>query len=161
MPQDFTLRTHRPGDLGWMVSRHGKLYADDFGYDERFEGVVAEVAANFLRHHDPACERCWIAELDGRPVGCVLLVRHTEDVGKLRTLLVEPAARGRGIGQALVAACVDFARQAGYRKLTLWTHSTLTAARRLYERAGFRLAHSEHNPSFGLDLTDETWELDL
>lgn len=157
-----TLRPHRPGDLGWIVHRQGKLYAEEHGYNERFEGVVAGIAADFLRAHDPQRERCWIAEIDGEPVGHIMLVKRSEDVAKLRVMLVEPAARGHGVGAALVAECVRFAREAGYRKITLWTHSNLVAARRLYERTGFRLVHSEPAAEgFGRELVDETWELEL
>ena len=161
-PGSCTVRTHRPGDLGWIVHRHGKLYAEEHGYNERFEGVVAEVAAAFLRAHHPQFERCWIAEIDGEMVGSVMLVKVSPDVGKLRLMLVEPRARGCGVGAALVRECVRFAREAGYRKITLWTHSNLEAARRLYERAGFRLMRSEPaTEGFGRNLVDETWELQL
>lgn len=156
------LRTHLPGDLGWIVHCHGKLYAQEYGYNEKFEAVVAEIAAAFLRSHDPRRERCWIAELDGRMSGSIMLVRVSDEIAKLRVMLVEPEARGRGVGAALIAECVRFARQAGYRKITLWTHSNLVAARRLYERAGFRLVHSEPAAEgFGLELVDEIWELEL
>ena len=157
----FRLRKHRPGDLGWMVQRNGELYAQEYGYDERFEGVVAEVAARFLAGHDPHRERCWIAEKDGRRAGCVMLVKKSPTVGKLRVLLVEPWARGEGVGMRLIRACVGFARRAGYKKVTLWTHRSLTAARRLYERAGFRMVSAHPVRSFGRDLVDEIWELRL
>lgn len=161
-PLTITLRTHRPGDLGWIVHRHGKLYAEEFGYNEKFEGVVAEIAADFLRTHDPARERCWLAELDGRTVGSIMLVQHRADVGKLRIMLVEPEARGRGVAKALVHECIRFAREAGYRKLTLWTHQNLVAARHIYAQAGFCLVHSEPAAEgFGQQLIDETWELEL
>lgn len=157
-----TLRAHCPGDLGWIVYRHGALYAQEHGYDEQFEAVVAEIAAAFLRSHDPRHERCWIAELDGRKAGSIMLVKASETVAKLRVMLVEPEARGRGVGAALVSECVRFARDAGYEKITLWTHSNLVAARRLYERAGFRLVHSEPaREGFGRELVDETWELEF
>jgi GNAT superfamily N-acetyltransferase len=157
----FKVRTHRPGDLGWIVQMHGKLYAE-MGYNARFEAMVAELAARFLREHDPRCERCWIAELDGQPVGSVFLVKLRPDVGKLRCLIVTPEARGHGIGSALIEECVRFARAAGYREMTLWTHQNLVAARRLYEAAGFRLARSEKaTEGFGLDLVDEYWDLTL
>lgn len=144
-----------------MVHRHGALYAEEHGYDERFEGVVAEVAASFLAHHDPRRERCWIAEKDGEFAGCVMLVKKSPAVAKLRVLLVEPSARGAGLGMRLVRACVRFARRAGYKKITLWTHRSLTAARRLYQRAGFRMVSAHPVHSFGRDLVDETWELPL
>lgn len=158
------LRTHQPGDLGWIVERHGTLYAQEHGYDERFEGVVAQIAAGFLRAHDPRRERCWIAEVGGERAGCVMLVKESADTARLRVMLVEPWARGRGIGATLIAECMRFAREAGYRKITLWTHSNLVTARRLYERAGFRIVHSEPAPgeySFGRELVDETWEAEL
>lgn len=145
-----------------MVHRHGKLYAEEYGYNEKFEAVAAVIAAGFLRNHDPRRERCWIAELDGEMVGSVMLVRISEEVARLRVMLVEPKARGRGVGTALVRECVQFARAAGYRKVTLWTHSNLTAARHVYEKAGFRLVYSEPaSEGFGRELVDETWELDL
>lgn len=157
----YVLREPGPGDFGWVVQRHGALYAAEYGYDAEFEALVAGVVADFARQHDPARERCWIAELDGRPVGCVFLVRATDAVGKLRLFLVEPSARGYGIGQRLIDECVGFARRAGYRRMTLWTQSELLAARRLYARTGFRLVAEEPNHSFGKALVSETWELDL
>ncbi len=158
---EFSLRLPRPGEMGWLVSRHGALYAEEEGYNQQFEGVVAQVVADFLRRHDAAHERCWIADIGGRPVGCVMLVRKSARVGKLRVLLVEPSARGLGIGSALIRACLTFARQAGYRKVTLWTHKNLRAARRLYRQAGFKLVSATPNPSFGRKLVDEIWELEL
>jgi DNA-binding MarR family transcriptional regulator/N-acetylglutamate synthase-like GNAT family acetyltransferase len=157
----FELRAHRPGDMGWVIHRHGALYAQEHGYDERFEALVASIAAKFIEHFDPARERCWIAEIDGEIVGSVFLVRKTRTVAKLRLLLVEPRARGLGIGARLVQACLDFARSAGYRKVTLWTQGDLNAARRLYARAGFRRTGSERHESFGRKLVAETWELRL
>ncbi len=157
----FSLRSPRPGELGWIVSRHGALYASEEGYNEQFEGVVAQLAADFLAHHDASRERCWIADKGGKPVGCVMLVRKSERVGKLRVLLVEPSVRGLGIGSALIEECLAFARRAGYRKVTLWTHKNLRAARRLYRKAGFRLVSAKPNPSFGRKLVDEIWELEL
>jgi DNA-binding MarR family transcriptional regulator/GNAT superfamily N-acetyltransferase len=160
-PRPAILRDPRPGDMGWVVQSHGALYASEYGFDSSFEALVAEIAAKFLSHFDASRERCWIADIDGAQVGSVFLVRHTDDVAKLRLLLVDPAGRGQGLGQRLVAECVAFAKACGYRKITLWTQSILVAARRIYQDAGFVRVASEPHRSFGQSLTGETWELSL
>jgi len=158
----YRLREHRPGDMGWIVHRHGALYAQEYGYNERFEALVAGIVAEFIQNFDAKRERCWIAEKDGEVVGSIFLVMKSKQVAKLRLLLVEPAARGLGIGKRLVSECVRFARQAGYRKIVLWTQSELPAARHLYEQAGFRLVSKRPHRSWGRDdLVAETWALTL
>jgi DNA-binding MarR family transcriptional regulator/GNAT superfamily N-acetyltransferase len=156
-----TLRRHRPGDIGWVVQRHGELYAREYGWNEDFEALVAQIAAEFIQKLDPARERCWIAERAGRRVGSVFVARKTAKVAKLRLLLVESEARGIGLGRRLVDECVRFARRAGYRKLALWTQSNFDAARHIYAAAGFKLAGEERHRSFGHNLLAETWELML
>jgi len=154
-----TLRTHRAGDMGWIIQRHGAVYETEYGFNAEFEALVAEICAKFLREYDASMERCWIAELGGAPVGTIMVVRGTEGVAKLRLLLVEDSARGHGVGRMLVEECVNFARQAGYRSMTLWTQNNLTAARKLYQSVGFECVGSESHTSFGQTLTGETWTL--
>jgi DNA-binding MarR family transcriptional regulator/GNAT superfamily N-acetyltransferase len=160
-PPAAILRGPRPGDMGWVVQSHGALYASEYGFDSSFEGLVAEITAKFLASFDASRERCWIADIDGAQVGSIFLVRHTDDVAKIRLLLVDPAGRGQRLGQRLVAECIAFAKACGYRKITLWTQSILLAARKIYQDAGFVLVASEANRSFGQSLISETWELEL
>jgi DNA-binding MarR family transcriptional regulator/GNAT superfamily N-acetyltransferase len=157
----YVLRPHRPGDMGWIVHRHAVLYTEEYGWDEQFEALVAGIVAHIIQRFDPKRERCWIAEREGERVGSVVLVKKSKTTAKLRLLLVEPKARGLGIGTRMVQECSLFARQAGYRKIDLWTNSVLHAARRIYQAAGYRLIREEPHHSFGHDLIGETWELKL
>jgi len=157
----YLLRTHQSGDMGWVVHRQGVLYAQEYGYDEQYEALVAEIVAKFIQRYDAKRERCWIAEKDGEVAGSVFLVAQSKTIAKLRLLYVEPSARGLGIGSRLVGECVRFAKQAGYKKVTLWTQSELDAARHIYKRAGFRVVEKERHHSFSKDLVAETWELSL
>ena len=159
----YLLRTHRAGDIGWVVARHGALYVQEYGWSIEFEALAAEIAATFLRNYDPARERCWIAERAGQTIGCVFLVSDPDNasIAKLRLLLVEADARGLGIGARLVEECVRLASEARYRKITLWTHSILTSARSIYQRAGFKLVATKAHSDFGPRLVGETWELEL
>jgi DNA-binding MarR family transcriptional regulator/GNAT superfamily N-acetyltransferase len=162
-PSPYVLRQNRPGDMGWVISRHGKLYAKEYGWDEHFEALVATLAADFITNHDPRIERCWIAERDGERLGCVFLVRNRDeaDTARLRMLLVEPSARGLGLGRALVHECVSFARTAGYKRVVLWTVNLLSAARHIYGQVGFKLVQEQAAYRFGADMIDQTWELEL
>jgi DNA-binding MarR family transcriptional regulator/predicted N-acetyltransferase YhbS len=153
----IVLRAPQPGDYGWIVQRHGALYADEYGWDETFEALVARIVADYAEHHDPKREAAWIAEVDGEPVGCVLCVRKDDATAQLRLLLVDPRARGRGIGARLIDECLRFARRTGYERIVLWTNDVLHGARRLYERAGFELVESGAHHAFGHDLVEQTW----
>jgi len=158
---EIALRVHRPGDMGWVVERHAALYFEQDGWGAPFEALIAEIVKDFLENLEPARERCWIAERDGSRVGCVFLVQKNKTTAKLRLLLVEPVARGTGLGRRLVDECIAFARAKGYRKLVLWTHAHLAAARAIYRKTGFRLVKSEPHRTFGPRVVGEYWELKL
>jgi len=158
---EVVLRDPLPGELGWVVKRHGEIYSAEYGWTAEFEGLVAGIVGQFVTGFDPRVERCWVAELRGEPAGCVFLVKDTPKVAKLRLLLVEPWARGVGVGARLVDACLTFAREAGYVTVRLWTNAELHAARHLYERAGFRMVEESRDHRFGKDQVFQTWELDL
>ncbi|MBR0757316.1 MarR family transcriptional regulator [Bradyrhizobium jicamae] len=160
-PAAFLLRSHRPGDVGWVISSQAKAYTEDYGWDISYEALVAEICAQFIRNYDPVREHCWIAEANGEPLGSIFLVNGGNDIAKLRLLQVEKKARGLGVGRALVEQCIRTARDNGYTKMTLWTQSILLAARGIYARAGFKKVKEEKHHSFGVDLVGETWELDL
>jgi DNA-binding MarR family transcriptional regulator/GNAT superfamily N-acetyltransferase len=160
-PPAVSLRTHRPGDIGWIVQRHGEVYAHEYGWDERFEAMVAKIGAEFVENFNAEREGCWIAEHEGARVGSIMLVAKSKTVAKIRVLLVDPTARGLGVGKQLVGRCIEFARSAGYGKITLWTQSNLSAARHIYQVAGFHLTGRKKHRDFGVPLTGETWELSL
>lgn len=157
-PLTAILRSPRPGDMGWVVQSHGALYASEYGFDASFEGLVADIVAKYLAAFDPSRECCWIADMDGQQVGSIFLVKESDDIAKIRLLIIDPAGRGQGLGHRLVAEAITFARQCGYRKITLWTQSNLLAARNIYESAGFTCVGSEPHRSFGQNLVGETWE---
>jgi GNAT superfamily N-acetyltransferase len=160
-PRPLVIRPLRAGDFGWVVHRHGALYAQEYGWDATFEALAARVVADYIQNRDPKREEAWIAELDEEPVGCVFCVKEDEEVARLRLLLVEPKARGMRIGSRLVDQCVRFSKGAGYKRLVLWTNDVLVSARRIYEAAGFRLASESPHHSFGHDLVEQDWVLDL
>jgi DNA-binding MarR family transcriptional regulator/N-acetylglutamate synthase-like GNAT family acetyltransferase len=161
LARSYVLRAPHHGDFGWIVARHAEFYAREYGWVEPFEGLCAQIVADFVTNYDPKLERCWIAEMNGENVGCVMLVKDEPGVARLRLLLVDPRARGLGLGHRLVDECVTFARQAGYGRITLWTHSVLAAARHIYEKAGFTLTSSEPKHSFGKDVVAEYWDMEL
>ena len=159
--EPFYLRHHEPGDMGWVIHQHGLLYNQEYRWDESFEALVAQICAGFINHFDPQKERCWIAEIQGERVGSIFCVKESEDVAKLRLLLVVPKARGLGLGTRLVKECIRFARRSGYQKLTLWTNDVLVEAREIYKKNGFKLVKEEHHHSFGQDLVGQNWDLML
>jgi len=159
--EPYVLRQHEPGDMGWVIHMHGRQYAEEYGWDEHFEALVAQICSDFINNYDPNKERCWIAEMDGQIVGSVFVVKESEEFAKLRLLLVDPKARGLGLGTRLVDECIRFARRKGYKSLVLWTNSVLESARNIYRNAGFKLVAEEPHHSYGHDLVGETWELSL
>ena len=160
-PAPFILRPHRPGDMGWIVHAHGRLYTEEFGWGEKFEALVAEITASFLKNFDAESDCCWVAEKDGQNIGSAMVVRADRATAKLRVVIVDPSARGLGVGEHLVAECIRFARRKGYSKMTLWTDSSLRAAVALYKKLGFKLVDEERERDFGRDLVSQTWELDM
>ena len=160
-PAAFMLRSHRVGDMGWVISKQAAAYAADYNWDISYEALIAEICAQFIKNYDAAREHCWIAEVAGEPVGSIFLVKATNEIAKLRLLQVEKKARGLGVGRALVEQCIQGARERGYSRMTLWTQSILVAARGIYQSAGFKLVKEEKHHSFGADLVGETWEMDL
>jgi len=159
--QAYQLRSHRPGDMGWIIGAHGRLYSEEYGWDDTFEAMVAKIAAEFIENFDPKSECCWIAERAGRNIGSAMVVKENEATAKLRLVIVDPDARGLGVGVKLVAECINFSRQAGYSKMTLWTYDNLHAAIGIYKKLGFKLAGEEAHHSFGADLVGQYWQLDL
>lgn len=160
----FTIRTHRPGDIGWIIHRHGTLYHQELNWGEKFESLIAKIGSEFIDNYDSASERCWIAEKEDQVLGCIMLVKDRSsdrNAAKLRLLLVEPSARGLGVGSALVRLCTEFAREVGYARIVLWTQSILTSARRLYANEGYTLVKSEEHETCGPKLTGELWEMEL
>ncbi|EAL87236.1 hypothetical protein KXW98_009503 [Aspergillus fumigatus] len=163
----ITIRTHQPADIEWIISRHGTLYAEEYNFNDKFVALVSKIASDFQQNHDPTSERCWIAERTGKttnePVGCIMLVKDVDspDTARLRLLLVDPSARGTGVGRSLIKQCIEFAREVGYRRVVLWTQSILGSARRLYKAEGFRLVKEEEHEGFGMALVGELWELEL
>jgi GNAT superfamily N-acetyltransferase len=157
----YILRAPRPGDFGWIVKRHAELYAQEYQWTEPFEGLCAQIVADFANKYDAKRERCWIVEIDGENVGSVMLAKDSAKVARIRLLLVDPKARGLGLGAKLTDECIRFARRAGYKKITLWTHSVLTAARHIYQKAGFKLMRTERHKSWGRPVVSEHWDLEL
>lgn len=157
--EPYFLRQHEPGDMGSVIHMHGRIYAQEYGWDEHFEALVAQICSDFINHYNPDKERCWIAEIEGQVVGSIFVVQGDEGVAKLRLLVVDPAARGLGLGTRLVDECIRFAKRKGYKKLVLWTNSVLVTARKIYKKAGFELVQQEPHHSFGHDLVGENWEL--